>query len=106
MSRDRRTDMQAEGQPDLRQLMEQALAMRDRFSALRGELDTVELTGSAGNGQVVVTVRGTGEPVGVRIDTGVVDPHDVPALARLVEVARVEAQRAIQVFAKERTRIV
>jgi DNA-binding YbaB/EbfC family protein len=97
--------MQPDQQIDLRQLMEQAVSLRDRFSAVRHELDTMELTGSAGNGQVVVTLRGNGEPVSVHIDPALADPHDVATLEQLVLVAISEAQQAIQTFAKERTQI-
>jgi DNA-binding YbaB/EbfC family protein len=98
-------DMQPQRQSDMRQLMEQASVLRDRLTAARDELDRMEVTGSAGDGQVVVTLRGTGEPVSVHIDPAVADPDDVATLEQLVLAAIRETQQAIQKFAQETTRI-
>jgi nucleoid-associated protein EbfC len=97
--------MQPNGQIDLRQLMERTAALRDRLTAVRDELEQIELSGSAGDGQVVVTLRGSGELVGVRIDPAVAGPKDVATLEQLVAVAFREAQQAIKTVAKEKTRI-
>ncbi|MFG2044843.1 YbaB/EbfC family nucleoid-associated protein [Dactylosporangium sp. NPDC048998] len=98
--------MRPQGQSNPRQLMEQAIALRDNLLTLQHDLNEVELTGSAGNGQVVVTMRGNGEPVRVHIDPAVADPHAVATLEQLVLGAIREAQQAIQTYGRAKTRIV
>jgi len=96
--------MQPHGQ-SLKQLMQEAVALRDRFAAVKDELDQTEFTGTAGNGQVVVNVRGTGETVSVHIDPNVADPREVATLEQLVLEAIREAQQAIQTLIKEKAQI-
>ena len=97
--------MQPQGQSDLRQVMAQAAALRDRLTAVREDLEQMEVTGSAGDGHVVVTMRGTGEPLGVHIDPAVAGRDDVATLEQMVLDAMREAQQAIQTSTKEMTQI-
>jgi DNA-binding YbaB/EbfC family protein len=75
------------GQPNLQQLMKQAQKMQQQMAAAQAELAETELTGTAGGGLVTVTVTGTGEVTGVKIDPKAVDPDDVETLEDLVLAA-------------------
>lgn len=79
--------MQPGGQPDLGQLMQQALQMQEQLVAAQSELAEAEVTGTAGGGLVTVTVSGAGEVRSVRIDPKAVDPDDTETLADLVVAA-------------------
>lgn len=95
--------MQPGGQSNLGRLLEKALAVRQQLATARDELSRAELTGTAGNGSVAVTLSGTGEPVRVHIDPAAADPHDVARLEKLVLTAIREAQQAIQTLTGEKT---
>lgn len=71
-----------------------AEAQRRITEAREAAADTV-VEGSAGGGKVAVTITGTGEIQGVRIDPAVVDPDDVSLLEDLVVAALRDAQRAL-----------
>jgi nucleoid-associated protein EbfC len=86
------------GQPDLQQLMQQALAMQQQLADAHAALAEAEVTGSAGGGVVTVTMSGEGEVRQVRIDPAVVDPQDVETLEDLVVAA-------LHAAAVERTRL-
>lgn len=75
------------GQPDLQQLMQQALSMQQQLATAQAELAEAEVTGSAGGGLVTVTMSGAGEVTGVKIDPAAVDPDDVETLEDLVVAA-------------------
>jgi DNA-binding YbaB/EbfC family protein len=75
------------GQPNLQQLMKQAQKMQQQMAAAQAELAETELTGTAGGGLVTVTVTGTGEVTGIKIDPKAVDPDDVETLEDLVLAA-------------------
>ena len=75
------------GQPDLQQLMQQALAMQQQLVTAQEELAEAEVSGSAGGGVVTVTMSGSGEVTRIRIDPAVVDPEDVETLEDLVVAA-------------------
>lgn len=79
--------MRPGGQPNLQQLMKQAQKMQQQMAAAQAELAETELTGTAGGGLVTVTVTGTGEVTGVKIDPKAVDPDDVETLEDLVLAA-------------------
>lgn len=72
------------GMPNMQQLMKQAQQMQRKLEAAQAELAQLELTGTAGNGLVSVTVTGDGAPRSVKIDPKVVDPDDVETLEDLV----------------------
>jgi DNA-binding YbaB/EbfC family protein len=75
------------GQPNLQQLMKQAQKMQQQMAEAQTELAGAELTGTAGGGLVTVTVTGTGEVTGIKIDPKAVDPDDVETLEDLVLAA-------------------
>jgi nucleoid-associated protein EbfC len=93
--------VQPDEQTDLQQLAKYAMTVYQRMVRLRDELSTSEMTGRAGDGQVAVTLRGTGEAVRVRIDPAVADPDDVATLEGLLLAAIGDAQQAIRTVVEE-----
>lgn len=75
------------GQPDLQQMMQQALQMQQQLAEAQAELAAAEVTGTAGGGLVAVTMSGAGEVKGVKIDPSAVDPEDVETLEDLLVAA-------------------
>jgi DNA-binding YbaB/EbfC family protein len=68
-------------------LLKQAQAMQAQMAEAQEQLASTELTGTAGGGLVTVTVSGTGEVLGVKIDAKAVDPVDVETLEDLLLAA-------------------
>lgn len=83
-------------------LMAQAEQMQQQLMAAQQEMAQAEVTGQAGGGLVVATVKGTGEVVGLQIDPKVVDPADVETLQDLVIGAIEDASRKAQEVAAEK----
>ena len=79
--------MRPGGQPNLQQMMKQAQKMQQQMASAQAELAEAELTGTAGGGLVTVTVKGTGDVVGIKIDPKAVDPDDVETLEDLIVAA-------------------
>ena len=93
--------MRPGGQPNMQQLMKQAQKMQEQMLAAQQQLADAEVTGSAGNGLVTVTVSGTGDVKSVSIDPQAVDPEDVETLEDLIVVAFREASDAAKAMAEE-----
>jgi DNA-binding YbaB/EbfC family protein len=89
-------------QPDMASILQQAQQMQQQLMAAQAEIAETEVTGQAGGGLVVATVKGTGEVVGLTIDPKVVDPEDVETLQDLVIGAIADASRAAQAVASEK----
>ena len=75
------------GQPNMQQLMKQAQKMQQQVAAAQEQLAATELTGTAGGGLVTVTMSGSGDVMGLKIDPLAVDPEDVESLEDLVLAA-------------------
>ncbi|KAA0924009.1 nucleoid-associated protein, YbaB/EbfC family [Rhodococcus sp. 14-2483-1-1] len=94
--------MQPGEQPDMASILQQAQQMQQQLMAAQAEIAETEVTGQAGGGLVVATVKGTGEVVGLTIDPKVVDPEDIETLQDLVIGAIADASRAAQAVASEK----
>ena len=81
---------------DLGNLMEQAAQMQEQMAAAQEAASATVLEGVAGGGAVRITVTGTGEFQGVRIDPAAVDPADVEMLEDLVLAALNDATDRIE----------
>jgi DNA-binding YbaB/EbfC family protein len=66
------------------------------------QLANSEVHGQAGGGLVQVTMKGSGEVVGVSIDPKVVDPDDVETLQDLIVGALTDAARQVTILAQDR----
>ena len=81
------------GMPNMQQLMKQAQKMQKQMEQAQAELETKELTATAGGGMVEVVITGKKEIKSIKINPEVVDPEDVESLEDLVLVAVNEAIR-------------
>ncbi|MEJ4113615.1 YbaB/EbfC family nucleoid-associated protein [Corynebacterium kroppenstedtii] len=89
-------------QPDFNEIMAQAQQMQEQLQRVQGEIAESEISGTAGNGLVTVTMKGTGEVTAVSIDKSVVDPDDVDTLQDLVLGALQDANSSLQSYAQEK----
>ncbi len=86
----------------LKGLLEQAMVIRDQLAAAQVELTESEVTGRSANGLVEVTLRGTGEVTGIKIDPGAFDPRDPGELEELLMTAFRHAHDGIRGLAAEK----
>ena len=96
------TVMQPEGQPDMSALLAQAQQVQQKLMEAQEQLANAEVHGQAGGGLVQVTMKGSGEVVGVSIDPKVVDPDDVETLQDLIVGALTDAARQVTMLAQDR----
>lgn len=92
--------MQPEGAPDMSALLAQAQQMQQQLMQAQEQMANAEVTGQAGGGLVQVTMRGSGEIVGVAIDPKVVDPEDVETLQDLIVGAFADASKQVTLLAQ------
>ena len=73
----------------------QARLMQEQFSqmqeTLNQKLETIEVTGSAGNGLVNITLNGSNEMKRISIKPECVDPEDIEGLEALIKAAYSDA---------------
>jgi DNA-binding YbaB/EbfC family protein len=82
--------------------MKQAQKMQQQMAAAQAELAEAELTGTAGGGLVTVTIKGTGEVTGIKIDPKAVDPDDVETLEDLVLAAFHNATESVRELTEQK----
>ena len=75
--------------------------MQQQLMAAQQRLANAEVRGKAGCGLVEVTVKGSGEVVGVKIDPKVVDPEDVETLQDLIVGALADASKQVTTMAQQ-----
>ena len=80
---------------NMNNLMKQAQKMQRQMEESQKELETKEVTGTAGGGAVKVTVSGKKEVTKVELNEEVVDPEDIEMLQDLIMAATNEALRQI-----------
>jgi DNA-binding YbaB/EbfC family protein len=83
-------------------LLAQAQQMQQQLMAAQQQLATTDVHGSAGNGLVQATMKGSGEVVAVTIDPKIVDPADVETLQDLIVGALADASAQVTTLAQER----
>ncbi|OLE25626.1 MAG: YbaB/EbfC family nucleoid-associated protein [Actinobacteria bacterium 13_1_20CM_3_71_11] len=86
----------------MQQLLKQAQKMQQQVASAQAELAEAQLTGTAGGGLVTVTITGTGEITGVKIDPKAVDPDDVETLEDLVLAALHNAAEAVRALTEQK----
>ncbi|MFY9917339.1 MAG: YbaB/EbfC family nucleoid-associated protein, partial [Mycobacterium sp.] len=87
--------MQPGGQPDMSALLAQAQQVQQKLMEAQEQLANTEVHGQAGGGLVQVTMKGSGEVVGVSIDPKGLDPDDVETLQDLIVGAHADAARQV-----------
>ena len=85
---------------NMNNLMKQAQRMQRQMEEAQKELETKEVTATAGGGVIEVTVSGKKEVTKVHIDPEVIDPDDVEMLEDLIMAATNEALRQIEAKAQ------
>jgi nucleoid-associated protein EbfC len=83
-------------------LLAQAQQVQQKLMEAQEQLANTEVHGQAGGGLVQVTMKGSGEVVGVSIDPKVVDPDDVETLQDLIVGALTDAARQVTILAQDR----
>jgi DNA-binding YbaB/EbfC family protein len=94
--------MQPGDAPDMSALLAQAQEMQQKLMEAQQELAAAEVQGQAGGGLVQVTMKGSGQVIGVSIDPKVVDPDDVETLQDLIVGAFADASQQVTVLAQSR----
>lgn len=69
----------------------QAKLLQQQFSQLQNQMQQTEVTGSAGNGLVTLTLSGEHELKNITIKPECVDPEDVEGLQDLIKAAYKDA---------------
>lgn len=67
--------------------------MQEQISQMQGQLENLEVTGTAGNGLVTVILNGEGDLKQIKIKKECVDPEDVEGLEMLIKAAFQEAAK-------------
>ena len=83
-------------------LLAQAQQVQQQLMEAQEPLANAEVHGQAGGGLVQVTMKGSGEVVGVAIDPKVVDPDDVETLQDLIVGAITDASKQVTILAQDR----
>jgi DNA-binding YbaB/EbfC family protein len=76
-------------------LMKQASQMQAKMAELQAEIEKLEIEGQSGAGMVLVTLRGKGDLVRVKIDPKLADPAEVEMLEDLLVAAHADAKRKL-----------
>lgn len=98
--RERAEQMRDQLMPGLQAALQQAQELQQKLMEAQEKLAAAEVQGQAGGGLVQVTMQGSGQIVGVRIDPKVVDPNDVETLQDLVVGAIADASRQFTILAQ------
>lgn len=69
----------------------QARMLQDQFMKLQTQMQQTEVTGSAGNGLVTLTLSGEHELKSIKIKPECVDPEDIEGLQDLIKAAYQDA---------------
>ena len=87
---------------DMQELINQASRVQAELAKAQEEILATNVTGTAGNGLVSITMTGGAELVDLQIDKSIVDPEDVDTLKDLIIGAYKEAHAAAGRLAQEK----
>lgn len=91
-----------EGGFDMNALLQQAQQMQQQMMDAQAELAETTVTGTVGDGLVVVTLSGTGDLVKVQIKKGSFDPDETEDLEDLIVAAYRDAKTQADALAQQR----
>jgi len=74
----------------------EAKQMKEQFSKMQNQMQTMEVTGSAANGLVTLTLNGEGDLKQIKIKPECVDAEDIEGLELLIKTAHADAQKKIK----------
>ncbi|HEX2560346.1 YbaB/EbfC family nucleoid-associated protein [Phenylobacterium sp.] len=80
---------------DLNALMKQAQEMQQKLTQAQAKLAELTVEGTSGGGMVTVTLRGTGELTGVKLDESLLAPGEGEVVADLIVAAHADAKRKL-----------
>lgn len=86
----------------MNEIMAQAQQMQQQLQEAQAEIMASTVEGTAGNGLVTVSLRGSGEVDSLSIDPSVVDPEDVETLQDLVIGAYQDAGENLKKLSNEK----
>ncbi len=86
---------------DLGGLMKQAQAMQQKLAEAQEQLAEVRVEGTSGGGMVRVTLKGTGELVGVELDETLLVPGEGEVIADLLIAAHADAKKKLDAQSAE-----
>lgn len=80
---------------DLNAIMKQAQAMQENLQAAQAKMAETTASGSSGGGMVEVTLKGSGELHGLRIDPSLLSADEGEILTDLIVAAHADAKRKL-----------
>jgi nucleoid-associated protein EbfC len=86
---------------DLGSLMKQAQAMQQKLADAQARLAETMVEGTSGGGMVRLTLRGSGELVGVVLDESLLAPGEGEVVSDLMVAAHADAKRKLDAMQAE-----
>jgi nucleoid-associated protein EbfC len=83
-------------------LMKQATELKSKMEAMQGELDRLEVEGSAGGGMLTLKLSGKGELRSAQVDDTLLKPDQKEILQDLIVAAHADARRKLEAMLAER----
>lgn len=83
-------------------MMKQAQNMKKRLAEMQEELESQEVSATAGGGMITVTMNGKHKITGIKIEKEIIDPEDVSMLEDLIMLAVNEAQDRVNEMVQEK----
>jgi hypothetical protein len=80
---------------NLGEIMKQAQAMQEKLQAAQGRLAETVIEGQAGGGMVRLTLKGSGELIGVVLDESLLAPGEGEIVSDLIVAAHADAKRKL-----------
>ena len=80
---------------NLGEIMKQAQAMQEKLQAAQGRLAETVIEGQAGGGMVRLTLKGSGELIGVVLDESLLAPGEGEIVYDLIVAAHADAKRKL-----------
>lgn len=74
----------------------QARLMQDQLAKMQSQMQTTEVTGTAGNGLVTIVLNGDNEIKQLKIKPECVDPEDIEGLEDLIKSAYADAHKQLK----------
>lgn len=74
----------------------QARIFQEQLGQMQSKMESMEVTGTAGNGLVTVTINGENQLKQIKIKPECVDPEDVEGLEDLIKAAFADAGKKIK----------
>jgi DNA-binding YbaB/EbfC family protein len=88
--------------PNFTDMMKQAAQLQSKMQALREELDTITVDGTAGGGMLTVTLTAKGDLKGVKIDDSLLKPEEKEILEDLLVAAHADARKRAEAVMQEK----